>query len=134
MYDYLENSVVVAVDFDGTITNEPRMVENPTLRVGAKETLTKWKEQGVVMILWTCRSGKGLDKALDFLKEHDMLDLFVSFNSQLPEIEQMYYPDVARKVGADFYVDDRNLGSEVSWEVFDKNLQKAMEEFSWNQE
>jgi histidinol phosphatase-like enzyme len=118
----LEGKVIIAVDFDGTITNERDMGEVMTLKEGAKEVLTEWYETGYVLILWTCRAGDAFEKACDFLVENDMLHLFSALNDQLPEINEKYYPDVARKVGADFYVDDRNLGTVVDWKLFQLQL------------
>lgn len=125
----LKDKVVIAVDFDGTVSNERDMGPVITMKENAKEILTKWFEEGHVLILWTCRHGNAFEEACNFLVENDMLHLFSAFNDQLPEIREKYYPDVARKVGADFYVDDRNLESNgIDWIQLDKQLQKRIKE------
>lgn len=120
----LKGKTVIAVDFDGTITNERDIGETMTLRKYAKEVLTKWHEKGYILILWTCRAGKVYDDAIRFLMENNMYTLFHAFNEQLPEVYEKYYPDVSPKVGADFYIDDRNLGVEIDWLTFDKMIEE----------
>jgi histidinol phosphatase-like enzyme len=124
----LKDKIIIAVDFDGTITNERDMEETVTLRKGAKETLTEWKAKGYILVLWTCRHGKSFDQAINFLIKNDMLYLFSAFNDQLPEINELYYPDVARKVGADFYVDDRNVMMVMDWKLIDYCLRERIKE------
>jgi len=123
----LEGKTVIAVDFDGTITNERDISEVMTLKVGAKEVLTKWHEKGYKLILWTARSGKAFDDAIEFLDGNDMLHLFSALNDQLPEINKRFYPDVSRKVGADYYIDDRHLGVKIDWRAF-YNMMAEIEE------
>jgi hypothetical protein len=118
----IEGKVIVAVDFDGTITNERDMGDVMTLKEGAKEVLTSWYNDDVTLILWTCRAGKVFEDACSFLVENDMLHLFSAFNDQYHEINDKYHPDVARKVGADFYIDDRNLGTIIDWKQIQLNM------------
>ena len=124
----LEGKTIIAVDFDGTITNERDISEVMTLKEGAKEVLTAWYEKGYKLILWTARSGKAFENAVKFLEENDMLHLFSALNDQLPEINEKFYPDVARKVGADYYIDDRHLGVKIDWEAFYNMMTKIEEE------
>lgn len=124
---HLVNEVVIAIDFDGTITTERDIGKELALQPYCKEVLTKWKKKGYRLILWTCRTGKALDEAMKFLAENEMLRLFDAFNDQLPEVNEKYYPDVARKVGADFYIDDRNLGAVIDWKLIERQLEEALE-------
>ena len=105
----------IAVDFDGTISTARDMGAPLVLQPNCKEVLEKMWQDGVELILWTCRSGQSLSEAIDFLKEQGMIHFFRAINDQLPEVNELYYPDVARKVGADFYIDDRNLGTKIDW-------------------
>lgn len=127
----LEGKTVIAVDFDGCITNERDMEEEMTLRNNAKEVLTKWYKKGYILILWTCRAGKALEDAVDFLNKHDMYRLFSAVNKQLPEIYEKYYPNVSPKVGADFYIDDRSMGVKIDWLAFDKMMEEYEKERSY---
>ena len=121
------NNLVVAIDFDGTISTEPHMGKELKLHPYCKEVLTELRKEGVTFILWTCRTGKYLDEAVKFLAENEMFHLFTTVNNQLPEIEELYHPDVARKVGADFYYDDRNLGTEINWLRFKQQILNELE-------
>lgn len=122
----LTESVIIAVDFDGTITKEKDITKNMTIQHGAKETLKKLYEDGCKLILWTCRSGDAYDDAIDFLYRHDIFKYFTTFNDQLPEVIEKYQPDVSRKVGADIYIDDKAVGAIIDWEVIYKQIQEQI--------
>jgi len=113
--NHVVRGLTIAVDFDGTISTEREMGAPLVLQPHCKEVLEYMYETGVKLILWTCRSGQSLSEAIDFLKEQKMIHFFKAVNDQLPEINELYYPDVARKVGADYYIDDRNLGTKIDW-------------------
>jgi hypothetical protein len=100
----------IAVDFDGTI------VEDEYPKIGkpiifAFETLKKLQEDGHRLILWTYRKGRGLDEAVEFCKEHGIV--FYAVNKSFPEEE--FDPKYSRKINADFFIDDRNIGGLKSW-------------------
>lgn len=118
--------VSIAVDFDGTISNEREVGEALTLKEGAKEVLTKWYEEGHKLILWTCRNKEAFSEACMFLIENDMFHLFTAFNDHLRDVLEKY-PDASRKVLADYYIDDRHLGVKIDWFAFDKMLEEELE-------
>ena len=79
--------MIIAVDFDGTLS----MGEWP--EVGPANTnlfdfLKRKQDQGDRLILWTCRAGEPLEKAVDFCKENGLI--FDAVNDNLPEIVEMY--------------------------------------------
>lgn len=116
----LENELVIAVDFDGTITNEGSMTtEEPTIRDNCAEVLNRLSEDGVKLILWTCRSGNALTEALDFLDQNGLLELFDTVNEQLPEVIELF-EETGVKVGADLYIDDKNIMYKVDWKEIEK--------------
>lgn len=120
---FLDGYLTLGIDFDGTITTEGRIGETMELQPHCKEVLTKLKDTGKIkLVLWTCRTGKPFDDAIEFLKENDMYHLFDAFNDQLPEIQERYHPEVARKLGADFYIDDRNLGTVIDWKKIEEQV------------
>lgn len=103
-------SLIIAVDFDGTI------VENAYPKIGkpmmfAFETLEQLQQQGHRLILWTYRKGKRLDAAVDFCKENGIE--FYAVNHSFPEEE--YDPNHSRKIDADIFIDDRNVGGLPTW-------------------
>ena len=76
------NPLIIAVDFDGTI------VEDAYPKIGkemifAFHTLKKLQSQGHRLILWTYRSGRKLDEAVDFCKENGLE--FYAVNKNFPE-------------------------------------------------
>lgn len=117
----LEGELVLAIDFDGTITTESDIGKELVLQPECKRVLKRLHEDGVRLILWTCRSGSALEEALNFLEKEDLM-IFDTINDQLPEINAKYAPHVARKIGADFYIDDKNLGFKVDWLNIEKMI------------
>ena len=104
--------MVIAVDFDGTI------VEHRYPSIGkelpfAIETLLKLKEDGHRLILWTVREGKYLDEAIAFCRERGLE--FYAINRDYPEEEQEHNNHFTRKLKADLWIDDRNLGGLPDW-------------------
>ncbi len=106
--------MIIAVDFDGTI------VEHKYPNIGkvfpfALETLKTLQKNGHQIILWTYRTGEQLDEAIKFC--HDRGLDFYAVNKNYPEEE--YDTAISRKIHADIYIDDRNLGGIPSWgEIF----------------
>lgn len=118
----LPNELIIAVDFDGTITTCSQVSDNLELREDAKEVLERLYDDGVKLILWTCRTGEYLTQALEFLKKEDMLHFFSSVNENIPEVQERYSID-ARKVGADIYIDDKNIFTkEINWSQIEEYI------------
>src|SRR5699024_12765267 len=61
------------------------------------------------LILWTYRHGDRLQEAVDFCKEHGIE--FYAVNKSFPEEE--FDGSVSRKLNADYFIDDRNIGGLV---------------------
>lgn len=105
------NSLKIAVDFDGTI------VENKYPDIGkpklfAFDTLRRLQNDGNLLILWTYRYGKKLEEAVEFCKSNGIE--FYAVNKSFPEEE--YSPqDMSRKIDADIFIDDRNIGGLYGW-------------------
>ncbi|SFZ93766.1 hypothetical protein SAMN05428642_103321 [Flaviramulus basaltis] len=105
-----EQHLIIAVDFDGTI------VEDAYPRIGkpmifAFDTLKKLQAEGHRLILWTYRSGDRLNEAVRFCKENGIF--FYAVNKSFPEEE--FKNDVSRKIHADLFIDDRNVGGFLGW-------------------
>jgi len=114
----------IAVDFDGTI------VEDAYPGIGAPkifafETLLKLKSEGYRLILWTYRHGERLQEAVDFCKKNGLE--FYAVNSSF-EGEVFDSATQSRKIDADWFIDDRNLGGFPGWgEIY--NIIKERIEF-----
>lgn len=85
--------MILAVDFDGTIARSsfPDILgEQPY----AGEVLRKLHERGHYIIIWTCRSGKNLLDAINWLLEHNIP--FDRVNDHCPENIKRYGKGSAR--------------------------------------
>lgn len=100
----------IAIDFDGTIV-EHRYPEIGKVKLFAFETMKELQKQKHQLILWSFRSGKKLDEAVKFCREHGIE--FYAVNKNYPE--EVFDDSISRKVQADVYIDDRNLGGFPGW-------------------
>jgi|TARA_B110000908_G_scaffold18889_1_gene21232 hydroxymethylpyrimidine pyrophosphatase-like HAD family hydrolase len=103
-------NLIIAIDFDGTIVEDayPR-IGNPM--IFAFETMKKLQSEGHRLILWTYRTGKQLQEAVDFCKQEGIE--FYAINKSYPEEE--FDDKVSRKIHANLFVDDRNIGGFIGW-------------------
>ena len=62
--------------------------------------------------MWTVREGKLLEEAINFCKEKGLE--FYAVNSNYPE-EKKSHDNFSRKLKADLFIDDRNLGGLPDW-------------------
>jgi len=94
--------VAFAVDFDGTcVTHEyPNVGQN----IGAERVLSKIVEEGGLLILWTMRSGKELQDAVDWFKTHGIPLYGIQRNPTQDEWTE------SPKAYAQIYIDDAALG------------------------
>jgi len=100
--------MVIAIDFDGTITTKNCFPEISELRPGAKEVIHDLQAHGHKCILWTCREGPYLDKARQFLNDNGIYMDGYNFSP---------YHIQSRKIVADIYIDDKNvfMVDDVDW-------------------
>lgn len=102
--------LTIAVDFDGTIV-ENRYPEIGKSLLFALPTLKQLQEDGHLLILWTYRSGIRLEEAVNFCKGKGII--FYAVNKSYPE--EVYDASLSRKIQADFFIDDRNIGGIMGW-------------------
>ena len=108
MIDY--TNIKIAVDFDGTIVDH----EYPDIgkeKLFAFQTLKELDKLGVRLILWTFRAGKELDDAVNYCRENGIE--FYAVNKNYPE--EIFTDTISRKINADVYIDDKNLGGFPGW-------------------
>ena len=103
--------MIIAVDFDGTI------VEHRYPAIGneipfAIETLKRLSEERHRLILWSVREGKLLEEAVSFCSDRGLK--FYAVNSNYPE-ENKNHENFSRKLKADLFIDDRNVGGLPDW-------------------
>jgi hypothetical protein len=104
--------MVIAVDFDGTIVEHRYPAIGKELPF-AIETLRKLAEEGHRLILWTVREGQYLDDAVEFCRSRGLE--FYAVNRDYPEEEKENNQRFTRKLKADLWIDDRNLGGLPDW-------------------
>ena len=105
--------ITIAVDFDGTIV-EHRYPEIGKVKPFAFETLKALESEGYCLILWTSREGKRQDEAVEFCKQHGLT--FYAVNSNHPPGYLFEGKgNVSKKLIADIYIDDHNLGGLPDW-------------------
>jgi len=102
--------IKIAVDFDGTIVEHCYpAIGKPKLF--AFETLKEFQKKGFLLILWTFRAGKELDEAVDFCRNNGIE--FYAVNKNYPE--EVMDESTSRKIDADIFIDDKNLGGFKEW-------------------
>lgn len=103
--------MTIAIDFDGTIV-EHRYPQIGRERPFAFDTLKRLQKDGHKLILWTVREGKYLQEAIDFCKENGVEFYAVNSDGPLTKFEGA---SISRKLRADMFIDDRNLGGIPDW-------------------
>lgn len=104
--------MIIAIDFDGTLHDgEWPNIGQPAWC--AADVMRKLKADGHYLIIWTCREGKQLAEAVNWLLEQDMP--FDRVNDNEPS-STAFFGNNSRKVNADLYVDDKQVGGLPPWE------------------
>ena len=78
----------------------------------AFDTLSALQKQKHQLILWTYRSGKELDEAVEYCRQNGIE--FYAVNKSYPE-EEFDEDFASRKIEADIFIDDRNIGGMLGW-------------------
>lgn len=100
----------IAIDFDGTIV-EHQYPEIGKEKLFAFQTLKELEKRGASLILWTFRVGKELEEAVEYCRKNGIE--FYAVNKNYPE--ELMDETVSRKIDADIYLDDKNLGGFPGW-------------------
>lgn len=110
--------MIIAIDFDGTIVRSdyPNIIGPQPY---AADVINALHENGNYIIIWTCRTGEILLEAINWLLEHDIR--FNRINDHNPENLSLY-GDGGKKIYADVYIDDKNLGGFPGWKEVEKML------------
>lgn len=105
--------MIYAVDFDGTLCEEKWPgVGKPNLYL--INFLIEARKKGHKVILWTMRENDYLQEALDWCEGLGLF--FDAVNDNLEERVNMYGHN-SRKVYADAYIDDHNIGWDDLWKL-----------------
>ncbi len=108
--------MVIAVDFDGTIVEHeyPKIGKPIPFAIDVLKRLQQ--EENHRLILWTVREGELLQEAVDYCENRGLK--FYAVNKNNPDEET---PD-PRKLVAELFIDDRNLGGLPDWGIIYKMI------------
>ena len=114
--------MTIAIDFDGTIVTHryPQIGEEIPFATEALKLLIKQQHR---LILWTVREGDLLKEAVDWCRERGVE--FYAVNRDYPE-EATTHTGFSRKIKADIFIDDRNLGGLPDWGTICQMIQKKL--------
>ena len=104
--------MTIAVDFDGTIV-EHRYPDIGKELPFATQTLKMLIEDRHKLILWSVREGKLLDEAVEWCRKRGVE--FYAINKDFPEEDLDKNQSFSRKIKADVWIDDRNIGGLPDW-------------------
>ena len=104
--------MIIAVDFDGTIVDD-RYPKIGAERPFATQTLRMLIQERHRLILWTVREGALLDEAVEWCRERGVE--FYAINKDFPEEDVEKNRHFSRKIKADIWIDDRNVGGLPDW-------------------
>jgi len=115
-------SMIIAVDFDGTIVAHRYPAIGPEIPF-AVDTLKLLARERHKLILWTVREGDLLNEAVEFCRNRGLE--FYAVNSNYPE-EKPSHSGYSRKLKADLFIDDRNLGGLPDWGLIYRMIQEGL--------
>ena len=104
--------MTIAIDFDGTIV-EDRYPEIGEERPFAFDTMKMLIRDRHKLILWSVREGQALEEAVNWCKERGVE--FYAVNRDYPEETTDNNQHFSRKIKADLWIDDRNIGGLPDW-------------------
>lgn len=105
--------MIIAVDFDGTIV-EDKYPEIGREMPFATDTLKMLIKERHRLILWTVRKGQLLEDAVKWCHDHGVD--FYAVNHDYPEEDDIHKdPSYSRKLKAEMFIDDRNVGGLPDW-------------------
>ena len=113
----------LAIDFDGTIVDDAYPGIGKA-KIFAFETLKKLQSEGYRLILWTYRHGQALDEAVEFCKKNGIE--FYAINNSF-DGEDFDKTKQSRKINADIFIDDRNLGGFPGWSAVYQIIKNRIE-------
>lgn len=110
--------MIIAVDFDGTIVKHryPAIGEEIPFAI---ETLKQLMKDNHKLILWTVREGELLEEAVEYCRQRGVT--FYAINANYPE-ERTEHEHYSRKLKADLFIDDRNVGGIPNWGLIYKMI------------
>jgi hypothetical protein len=105
------DGVIIAVDFDGVLVQNafPKIGEPDREMITLVQLLIQ--KSNIEVVLWTSRVDQPLEDAVTWCEQMGLQ--FDAVNDNAPSNKRKYgklYPNGTRKVYADYYLDDHNMG------------------------
>lgn len=116
----MDNKLILAIDFDGTIVE----IDYPhigKLKKDAVKYINKLYAEGYIIVINSCRADEVEEEMCKFLCKMGIKYHHVNKND--PSLIE-YYGFDTRKISADIYIDDKNLGGLPRWKRIYKMIQK----------
>lgn len=104
--------MIIAVDFDGILATDEGTF--PEIGEPVYDMISFTRElidKGHEVVLWTSRTDSALDAAVAWCEDRGLH--FTAVNDNAPSNRAKYesmFPNGTRKVSADIYIDDHNVG------------------------
>jgi hydroxymethylpyrimidine pyrophosphatase-like HAD family hydrolase len=116
---------IYAIDYDGTLVaqdyskdwNTVKCIPERELLPYAKEVVNALYDRGDKIIIWTCRYEEDSLAAMKSVLDKNGIK-YHKINENDDSLEFKPQP----KVFADVYIDDRNFGKFLGWEIIGKQL------------
>lgn len=121
---YKGRALLIAIDFDGTCVEHAFPHVGKTMP-GAVETIRDLKEAGHRILMWTCREDFSTHKYLTQAKRWALKN-GIDFHGHNEDPQNPFLElggeakQHQRKIYADLYIDDRNLGGFPGWDAVRK--------------
>ncbi|MBR8535399.1 hypothetical protein KDU71_07490 [Carboxylicivirga sediminis] len=103
--------LTIAIDFDGTVCTYAQWPKIGQPQEYAKDVINKLYDEGHTIIINSLREGVYQHQAERWLEQHGIN--YHHFNENSPANIKKYYE--CRKIGADVYIDDRNINGLPKW-------------------
>jgi hypothetical protein len=105
--------MLIAVDFDGTIVEHAYPAIGKPIPFAIDVLKKLQEEEHHQIVLWTVREGHLLDEAVRYCEKKGLK--FYAVNQNFPE--EPYDNKSPRKLNADLYIDDKNIGGLPDWGI-----------------
>lgn len=98
--------MVIAIDYDGTITDDTPFPYEGRIRKEARKYIQKLNELGYTLVLWSSRTDEYYDEVIERLKKENLYKYFdFTYNKK----------GKTGKLIADFYIDDKSITGKIKW-------------------
>ena len=129
--------MIIAIDFDGVLCKNdfPRIGEPIYDVISLTRQLI---DRGHEVVLWTSRNGKELTDAVEWCEDRGLH--FCAVNAPAPSNQIEYkdkYPTESRKIYADVYIDDHNIGfkdTHSGWSTYGLLINQMKGVLEWKEE